>query len=217
MNNLNIEERIRDYLSSEAGFTQDEIESMFEFTVYISMAISMYAHRNQRREDGKPYYLHPFYVRKMYMEFTGIEEGDFFCIDRDLMEEYGIPFEGVQEVCIMHDVLEDTEVTLEEIREIYNEYGYRDYFNMYIERPLLLVTHDKNMNYDEYIDEVLKNRTASMVKMADMADNLNIMSLGKFEEKEENRAIGYIRYSKRINDKYHFIEGCREYLKAFNS
>ena len=70
-------------------------------SVYLAMEIAEYAHRNQKRENGEDYVNHPMRCYQKYQKLVGIEVNDPFCIDSELMFKYGIPFDGVQEVCIL--------------------------------------------------------------------------------------------------------------------
>lgn len=211
---MNLSECCKDYLT-EQGYSKKEVENFLDCTVHIAMAIAQYAHRNQKRLNGDPYYYHCYNCLSLYREFVGITEDDPFCIDVDLMYEYGIPFDGVQETCLLHDVLEDTDVSLDEIYEMFSEYGYELYFNANIKKPLLAVTHDKKDNYDKYIEQVLQNDIAAMVKLMDLTDNSNLLTLDSFGEKEYERAHDYVRYFGMIDVVTRYIEKVRKYREAF--
>ena len=195
------------------GFTEKQYEEMLECTVNISMMIAYYAHRKQYRENGNNYCSHAYSCMNLYRDFVGIKEDSYDCIDLDLMYKYNIPFEGVQEVALLHDVLEDTEVTLNEIEEMFNEFGYATYFELYIKRALVLITHDKSEGYEIYIDKMLVNPVASICKMMDLTDNMNMLGLASLQDDELDRTIRYARYFKQINDKWHFIENIMLYKK----
>ena len=77
---------------------------------------------------------------------------------------------------------------------------------MHIKEPLLLITHDKNVSYDDYVDILIKNPTSAYVKMLDICDNLALFTLDKFTEKEYERSKHYLKIFNRINRKYRFIE-----------
>jgi (p)ppGpp synthase/HD superfamily hydrolase len=199
---------------TEKGFSEKEYENFLSCSVNISLIISSYAHREQYRENGNSYSVHPYSCLNLYRNFVGIEEDSYDCIDLDLMYNYNIPFEGVQEVALLHDVLEDTEVTLEEIEELFSELGYQTYFDLYIKKALILITHDKSESYEIYIDRMLVNPIASICKMMDLTDNMNMLGLSSITDKELDRTIRYAKYFKQINDKWHFIENIMLYKKA---
>lgn len=206
---------IIDYFIAK-GEREEDMVKLTEFSVYLSLFIAHYAHRNQVREDGSPYVTHPLSLLNRYRDFVGITDDDPFCIDSDLMSECNIPYEGVQEVCLLHDVLEDTDFTMEELEDIFREKGLDRHFNVNIKKPLELITQDKSEEYDKYIGICLMNPTSALVKMLDLQDNLNVFTLNKLSEKEYERGKNYYRYLFTINSVYHFIENCREYHEKFN-
>ncbi len=208
-------EKIHKYLREDLEISEEDIRNMDSSSVYLAQEIAIYAHRNQYRENGEKYLTHPLNCLDLYRHFVGIIPDDPFCIDTDLMAKHGIPFEGVQEVCVLHDILEDTEITMEEIAEIYSEFGLQTYFELYIIKPLELITHDKNMPYSDYIDIVNKNPISAIVKMMDMVDNLNVLGLCDLDDKKIKRSKNYLDYIKVINDKYHFIENVIQYKIDF--
>lgn len=210
MSKLN--EKMKEFYT-EKVFSENEYNDFLSSSVNISLIISSYAHRNQYRENGNNYSVHPYSCLNLYRDFVGIEEDSYDCIDLDLMYKHNIPFEGVQEVALLHDVLEDTEVTLDEIEEIFTEFGYSTYFDLYIRQPLILITHDKSEDYEIYIDRMLVNPIASICKMMDLTDNMNMLGLALLKDSELDRTIRYAKYFKQINDKWHFIENLQLYKK----
>ena len=208
-------EKLKDYVKRFAienfGNTEEEIDEAFKDVTGIAYYIAKVAHYNQKRVNGVTYFAHPLSVYRKYRFLIGIEEDNFD--PYELMGEYGIPFWGVQEVCLLHDVLEDTDVTLDEIEEMYEELGQHIYFEAYIKDPLILITHDKSEDYETYMKNVLCSSTSALVKLLDLTDNTNIFGLDKYEDEEDERMHRYIKYEKMVNDKYHFIERIAKYRK----
>ena len=207
-----LNKKMKEYFSGK-GLTEKQYEDLLSCTVNIAMAIACYAHRNQFRENGKEYREHPYSCMDLYRDFVGIVEDSYDCIDLDLMYKHNIPFEGVQEVALLHDVLEDTEVTLDEIEKMFNDFGYATYIDLYIKQALILITHDKSEDYEIYIDRMLVNPIASICKMMDLTDNMNMLGLALLKDSELDRTIRYAKYFKQINDKWHFIENLQLYKK----
>ena len=207
--NLN---KIHEYLLTK-GVSEEELKQFDTSSVYLAMEIMEYAHRNQKRENGEEYANHPSRVLNYYRNLVGITENDPFCIDEDLMHKYHIPFDGVQEVCLLHDVVEDTEFSIEDVRDIYVECGFENYFDMYIKNALECITHDKSMDYDKYIVICLTNPISAIVKMMDLQDNLTIIDLIELNEDNYQRSQRYLRYIYTINSYYHFIENNQSYTK----
>lgn len=209
-------EKIHKYLKETLELTDDEITAFDSGSVYIAQEIALYAHRNQYRENGEKYVTHPFNCLDSYRKLVGIIPDDYFCIDTDLMAKHDIPFDGVQEVCVLHDVLEDTEFSMEEIEEVFLGLGLNTYFQLYIKKPLELITHNESVPYKDYISLVLENPISAIVKMMDMVDNLNVLGLAELNVKKLERTKDYLDYIKIINDKYHFIEKALSYKIDFN-
>ena len=171
-------------------------------TVDIARVIATFAHSGQFRENGERYFEHPSRcAHKVYeLLFPDEQEQGYIVVEDDLLRR------GLIELAYLHDVVEDTELTHQNIESIFSSYGYGEFFKKYIDKPLKLITHNKKDSYDVYIEKVLTNPTASFVKMVDLMDNLNLFGLKKLGDKEYERAQRYLSYYKKINDNYRFIE-----------
>lgn len=108
-------------------------------TLQKAIEIAVAAHARQVNKSGGPYVLHP--LRVMLSLRT---------------EEERI-------VGVLHDVIEDTEVTLQEIKEA----G----FSELVLRALGLVTHQKGDSYADYVIRCGRDPIAREVKLADLRDN----------------------------------------------
>jgi (p)ppGpp synthase/HD superfamily hydrolase len=205
-------EKIREYLIG-MGVDEKTINSGMTSSVYLAMEIMEYAHRNQKRENGEDYANHPARCLTTYRELIGIGPDGDRIMDKDLMIKNNVPFDGVQEVCLLHDVVEDTEFTLDDVRDIYMECGFENYFDMYIKDALERITHDKTVDYGDYIKICLKNPISALVKLIDMEDNLRILDLVKYDEERYHRAQGYLFWTFVINEAYHFVENAEKYKK----
>ena len=207
-------EKIHEYLLS-VGVTQERIDQSDCSTVYLAMEIMEYAHRNQRRENGEEYANHPGRALTNYRDFVGVIPNDSFCIDKDMMAKYGIPYAGVQEVCLLHDVIEDTEFTMDDVESIYAECGFEDFFAVYIKDALKRITHDKSQDYEKYIDICLGNPISAIAKMMDLQDNLRVIDLVSLDDEKLKRSFDYLKWIAVINAVYHFLEGAESYRKEF--
>lgn len=110
--------------------------------VYKALQFAQKAHEGQVDKSGVQYFLHP--VRVSYRASTDDEKV----------------------VALLHDVLEDTHYTVEDIkREVTN--------NECIIQALELLNHDKSVPYFDYIRKIRgsKNCLAINVKKYDIADN----------------------------------------------
>ena len=194
---LRLEANLRNYYGDE------EYEKQLATSVTIARMISQFAHRDQKRLDSSPYYNHPYSMAVTFRYLTCMDNPHF---DSDKLYSYDIPYDGVIELCLLHDVVEDTEYTEDEIADIFYDNGLETYYNLYIKEPLHLIAHDKSEPYPVYIEKVCKNPISAMVKMLDLQNNLEPFSLDVLGDKELKRAQDYYKYIKVINDEYHFIE-----------
>ena len=204
---------IHEYLLGK-GVDEEKLLWSDTSSVYLAMEIMEYAHRNQKRENGEDYANHPARCLVNYRELIGIGPDGDGEMDKDLLYRYRVPFDGVQEVCLLHDVVEDTEFTIDDARDIYVDCGFEQYFDMYIKDALERITHDKEVDYGEYIKVCLKNPISAIVKMMDLQDNLSILGLVDFTEEKYHRAQGYLFWIFIINDAYHFLENVQRYKEA---
>lgn len=189
-------EMILDILSSPKA------DEEFKGTVGLASLIAVCAHNGQKRDNGKSYINHPSHCADMFYDLFTIHGYK----GKTAFRNSGIPYNGVPEVAYLHDVVEDTELTHEDIRDIYVEKGYKEYFDTYIDEPLYLITHNKKDSYDVYINNVIKHPTSALVKLLDLTDNMNLFGLRELGVKELDRTMKYAYYFKKINDVYHFLE-----------
>ena len=174
-------------------------------TKWIAYVIGDMAHIGQYRDNGKPYFTHPKHCANMFYDLVSIEGW----INNRVLIEHDIPY-GVVELTYLHDVVEDTELTHQDVKVIFTKLGYKDFFESFIDEPLKLITHNKSESYDVYIDKVMKHPASALVKMLDLADNMNLFGLAALGDKELERAKRYASYFKRVNDKYHYLEKFKE-------
>lgn len=204
--------KIQDYLN-KTGVSKERVEGGATSSVYLAMEIMEYAHRNQKRENGEDYAEHPARCLTSYRNLIGIGPNGDRVMDKDIMYHNNVPFDGVQEVCLLHDVVEDTEFTVKDVRDIYVECGFESFFDIHIKDALERITHDKSVDYGEYIKVVLQNPISAMVKMMDLQDNLYVLDLVDFTEEKYHRAQGYLFWMFIINEAYHFLENVQKYKK----
>ena len=92
-------------------------------------------------------------------------------------------------LAVLHDVIEDTDVTLEEIREAYKG----TFYEHLVISDLDAVTHKNNQPYREYVIGISKSIISKIVKIFDLEDNIDpsrmVMRFGQEEEKQDARRI----------------------------
>lgn len=210
-------EKIHEYLINK-GISENTLKGYDTSSVYLAMEIMEYAHRGQTRENGEDYANHPSRVLFNYQNLVGIDPNhNYPDFDEDLMIKCGVPYKGVQEVCLLHDVIEDTDFTIEDVRDIYYECGFDKYFDMYIEDALRRVTHDKSVDYQEYIGICLRNPISAIVKMMDLQDNLRVIDLIELNQDNLDRAHRYLNYLFLIDEVCHFVEKVKKYKEELKN
>ena len=117
------------------------------------------AHKDQVDKSGLPYVFHPFHLaEQMQDEKTTI-------------------------VALLHDVVEDTEYTLDDLRAM----GFGDE----VMEALSYMTHDPAVPYMEYVARIRENDIARRVKLADLRHNSDITRLDSIDQKALDRVEKY--------------------------
>ena len=93
-------------------------------------------------------------------------------------------------VALLHDVVEDTAITFKQLE--------RDFSSTIID-ALKLLTHDRNVEYIEYIKSIKNNPIATKVKLADLKHNSDITRLEKVTKKDEERREKYRKAIEVLN------------------
>ena len=134
-----------------------------------AMKLCFEAHKDQTDKSGLPYVFHPFHVaEQMQDEKTTI-------------------------VALLHDVVEDTSYTLQDLRAI----G----FNQEVLDAIALMTHDKNVPYMEYVAKIRENPIARAVKLADLRHNSDLTRMDEITETELKRVEKYKAAMQRLTEK----------------
>lgn len=89
-------------------------------------------------------------------------------------------------VAMLHDVVEDTGMDFDDLEKE---------FSQTVIEALKLLTHDKSVEYLEYIKEIKNNPIARKVKLADLKHNSDKTRLLSVREKDIER---YKKYQKAI-------------------
>jgi (p)ppGpp synthase/HD superfamily hydrolase len=106
-----------------------------------------------------PYVLHPFHLaEQMVDEITTV-------------------------VALLHDVVEDTDYTLEDIRAL----GFPEE----VAAALTLLTHDPAVPYMEYVARIGRDSVARAVKLADLEHNSDTTRLDRVTQKDLDRVEKY--------------------------
>jgi (p)ppGpp synthase/HD superfamily hydrolase len=117
------------------------------------------AHKDQLDKSGLPYVFHPFHLA-------------------DQMND-----ENTTIVALLHDIVEDTDYTLKDLREM----G----FNEEVLGAIELMTHGDDVPYMDYVAKIKENPIAKKVKLADLRHNSDITRLDTITQKDLDRAEKY--------------------------
>ena len=124
-----------------------------------AMRLCYEAHHGQTDKAGVPYVFHPFHLAEQ------------------------MDTEESTTVALLHDVVEDTDYTLEDLKAM----GFP---NNVID-ALALMTHDPRVPYMEYVKAISENPLATKVKLADLRHNSDLSRLDSVDEKALSRVKKY--------------------------
>ena len=117
------------------------------------------AHKEQLDKSGMPYVFHPFHLAEQ------------------------MPDEDCTIVALLHDVMEDTEYSVEDLRTL----GCSEA----VLTALMLMTHDDDTPYLDYVAMLKSNRIARTVKLADLKHNSDLTRLSAVTDKDLQRVEKY--------------------------
>ena len=112
-------------------------------------------------------------------------------------------------VGVLHDVVEDSDWTLEEL--------VAEGFAPGIIEALRCLTHAEEEPYDRYIARIKGNPLAVAVKLNDLTDNMDIRRLPYLSDKDVKRLKRYLRaYKQLTGEPTYSVYACRqEYPNAY--
>lgn len=105
-----------------------------------AMRVAYEAHHGQTDCNGMPYIFHPYHLAEQM-------DDEISCC-----------------VALLHDVAEDTSVTIEELAKE---------FPQEIIEALTLLTHENGTDYFDYVRRIKENPIAKKVKLADLEHNMD--------------------------------------------
>jgi (p)ppGpp synthase/HD superfamily hydrolase len=134
----------------------------------LAATVAARAHSHQKRKDGTPYISHP--IRVAVRCTTPIEKT----------------------AALLHDVIEDSDITIEELRELGFSQVILDIVDKLTKRP--------GEKYADFIERISTDAIAVQVKIADIADNLEDQSAldpeeAEFLKKRYTKALEVLRNS----------------------
>ncbi|MFB0845055.1 GTP pyrophosphokinase [Paenibacillus oleatilyticus] len=129
-----------------------------------AILIATAAHQAQLDKGNQPYILHP--LRLMLQA----------------------PDNDSKIVAVLHDVIEDTDVTIEALRQ--------EGFAEHLLEALDCLTRRDNETYEEFLQRIKPNALARVVKLLDLEDNRDVRRIKSLSEKDFERLQ---RYEKAVN------------------
>ncbi len=127
----------------------------------VALRIAIKAHEGQKDKAGRAYVMHPIRVA----------------------ERCKNPQAKV--VALLHDTIEDTEVTAEQLRS--------EGMPEEIVTAVLLLTKRTGEDYDDYVRRAAENAISREVKMADLEDNMDVRRLLTISDEDVARLRKYHR------------------------
>lgn len=152
-----------------------------------AIALAVTAHRGQLDKAGQHYISHPLRV----------------------MEQMNTLDTKI--VAILHDTLEDTSVSLIELKHIGLQQYHLD--------ALIALTKQSNESRFQALKRTLLNPLACLVKRADVYDNMNLLRLNRIQAKDLQRYQHYLQIFTILNDacQYYHLLGLNTGYKAIHT
>ena len=124
-----------------------------------ALRISFEAHKDQKDKSGIPYVYHPFHLAEQ------------------MEDEYSVC------VALLHDVVEDSDITLNDLIE--------EGFPKEVTDAIGLMTHEDSVPYLEYVARIKNNPIARAVKLADLKHNSDLTRLDNIDGRALDRVNKY--------------------------
>ena len=131
-----------------------------------ALKLAWEAHADQKDKTGLPYIFHPYEVASM--------QSEEYCVC----------------AALLHDVLEDTEVTAEQLAKE---------FPAEVVEAVCLLTHPEGEPYFDYVLRISENPIAAAVKRADLTHNSQLSRLDTVDEKALERVEKYRKALQLLN------------------
>lgn len=145
----------------EAERILDEQRERYNILLALAIKVATEAHKNQKDKGGNPYIEHP---KAVAVQVNNIEH---------------------KIVAYLHDVVEDTEITLDDLAEM--GFTYR------IVNSVRLLTKTDKLTYEEFLKRLKADDNARHVKIADLKHNMDISRIPEPTEKDHKRIEKYKR------------------------
>lgn len=131
----------------------------------VASSLAFKFHEGQKDIGGADYIHHCIHVASAMINVPSNNDRELYCVG------------------MLHDILEDTDCTVEVLAE--------SGFSKSVIDAILCLTHNNGESYEDYIRRIKRNPMARRVKLADLTHNMDIRRLPYITDKEVNRLIKY--------------------------
>lgn len=138
---------------------------VFTSMTITAMQVAYTKHAGQVDKAGVPYIFHPYHLAEQLQD-------EIACT-----------------VALLHDVVEDTDTTFEELSEKFPDE---------VIEALRFLTRTKDTPYLEYVKNIKKNKIATAVKLKDLEHNMDKARMSLTHISDEKRKRLFDRYTKAV-------------------
>lgn len=138
---------------------------VFTSMTITAMQVAYTKHAGQVDKAGVPYIFHPYHLAEQLHD-------EIACT-----------------VALLHDVVEDTDTTFEELSEKFPDE---------VIEALRFLTRTKDTPYLEYVKNIKKNKIATAVKLKDLEHNMDKARMSLTHVSDEKQKYLYDRYTKAV-------------------
>lgn len=138
---------------------------VFTSMTITAMQVAYTKHAGQVDKAGVPYIFHPYHLAEQLQD-------EIACT-----------------VALLHDVVEDTDTTFEELSEKFPDE---------VIEALRFLTRTKDTPYLEYVKDIKKNKIATAVKLKDLEHNMDKARMSLTHISDEKRKSLFDRYTKAV-------------------
>ena len=135
-----------------------------------AIQLALDTHKGQQQRNGAPFILHPLYVMQQ------------------------VKGEVLQTAAVLHDVVEDSSLTLEDLKKE----GFSDEVVQLVDA----MSKRPDEDYEQYIQRLARTPAAIPIKLADLRHNMDALRLVDFTENDGLRFQRYHRAYRQLERQY---------------
>lgn len=141
-----------------------------------ALAFATKYHEGQKRKDGKDYITHPIAVAQLSIDtYNGVLD-KFVKLEVKDTSYYEEFLDELYVLSLLHDVVEDTAATIEDVRRA---------FGNYIASSVAFLTRQEGQTYYDFIMRLVKEHDflPIYVKLGDLKHNMSDLNEGSLKDK----------------------------------